>query len=139
MFSISGFYKEFINPTELINRTGTSGAPELYYDNVTKVQNIGAEVEARFKIYKGLSFYTNASIIRSRVDLHNFIGSDSLRPLQGQSPYILNTGLYWNNINNDLSANVSYNVIGPRIYIVGNVQEPSVWENGRNVIESWSG
>jgi TonB-dependent receptor len=135
MFSISGFYKEFINPTELINRTGTSGAPELYYDNVTKVQNIGAEVEARFKIYKGLSFYTNASIIRSRVDLHNFIGSDSLRPLQGQSPYILNTGLYWNNINNDLSANVSYNVIGPRIYIVGNVQEPSVWENGRNVID----
>jgi len=47
----------------------------------------------------------------------------------------LNTGLYWNNINNDLSANVSYNVIGPRIYIVGNVQEPSVWENGRNVID----
>jgi TonB-dependent receptor len=135
MFSISGFYKDFENPIELINRTGTSGAPELYYDNVTKVQNIGAEAEMRFKIYNGLQFYTNASIIRSRVDLHNFIGSDSLRPLQGQSPYILNTGLYWNNNKNDLSVNASYNIIGPRIYIVGNVQEPSVWENGRNVID----
>lgn len=135
MFSISGFYKEFKNPVELINRTGTSGSPELYYDNVTKVQNIGAEAEMRFKIYNGFSFYSNASIIKSRVDLHNFIGSDSLRPLQGQSPYILNTGLYWTNRNKDLSANLSYNVIGPRIYIVGNVQEPSVWENGRNVVD----
>jgi TonB-dependent receptor len=135
MFSISGFYKEFQNPVELINRTGTSGSPELYYDNVTKVQNIGVEAEMRFKIYNGLSFYSNASIIRSRVDLHNFVGSDSLRPLQGQSPYILNTGLYWSNRNNDLSANLSYNVIGPRIYIVGNIQEPSVWENVRNVVD----
>ena len=135
MFSISGFYKDFSNPIELINRTGTSGSPELYYDNVTKVQNIGAELECRFIIYKGLSSYTNASIIRSRVDLHNFIGSDSLRPLQGQSPYIINTGLYWNNKENDLSISGSYNFIGPRIYIVGNVQEPSVWENGRHVID----
>ena len=135
MVSVSGFYKEFYNPIELINRTGTSGAPELYYDNVTKVQNIGAELEFRFKIYKGFSAYTNASIIKSRVDLHNFIGSDSIRPLQGQSPYILNTGIYWNSKNNDLSTSLSYNFIGPRIYIVGNVQEPSVWENGRNVID----
>jgi TonB-dependent receptor len=135
MFSISGFYKDFTNPIELINRTGTSGSPELYYDNVTKVQNIGAELECRFKIYEGLSAYTNASIIRSRVDLHNFTGSDSLRPLQGQSPYIINTGLYWNNKENDLSISGSYNFIGPRIYIVGNIQEPSVWENGRHVID----
>ena len=135
IFSISGFYKDFTNPIELINRTGTSGSPELYYDNVTKVQNIGTELECRFKIYEGLSAYTNASIISSRVDLQNFIGSDSLRPLQGQSPYIINTGLYWNNRENDLSISGSYNFIGPRIYIVGNVQEPSVWENGRHVID----
>lgn len=34
-----------------------------------------------------------------------------------------------------MNVSLSYNVIGPRIYIVGNEQEPSVWENGRNVID----
>jgi hypothetical protein len=55
--------------------------------------------------------------------------------LQGQSPYIVNAGLNYNSLKNDWSVNLSYNIVGQRIYIVGNDQEPSVWENGRNVID----
>ncbi|MGE0569007.1 MAG: outer membrane beta-barrel protein, partial [Bacteroidia bacterium] len=30
---------------------------------------------------------------------------------------------------------ISYNVVGPRIYIVGNTQEPDVWEKQRHVLD----
>lgn len=145
IISVSGFYKSFENPIELINRTGTSGAPELYFTNVNKVTNIGGEVEFRLnlgtftkvenKVLDNLTVYSNASIINSVVDMSHFVGSGSNRPLQGQSPYIVNTGLFYTTPKKDLTATVSYNVIGQRIYIVGNIQEPSVWENGRNVID----
>lgn len=57
------------------------------------------------------------------------------RPLQGQSPYIVNFGMFYQNVKKDFNINLSYNLIGSRIYIVGNVQEPSVWEKGRNVLD----
>jgi outer membrane receptor protein involved in Fe transport len=145
IISVSGFYKIFENPIELINRTGTSGAPELYFTNVNKVTNIGGEVEFRLnlgtftkvenKVLDNLTVYSNASVINSVVDMSHFVGSGSNRPLQGQSPYIINTGLFYTTPKKDLTATISYNVIGQRIYIVGNIQEPSVWENGRNVID----
>src|SRR5690606_16222630 len=50
LFSISGFYKYFKNPIELVNRTGTSGASELYYTNVNQVTNYGLELEYRIKL-----------------------------------------------------------------------------------------
>jgi hypothetical protein len=30
---------------------------------------------------------------------------------------------------------MSYNVVAARIYIVGNINEPSIWENSRNFID----
>jgi TonB-dependent receptor len=145
IISVSGFYKTFENPIELINRTGTSGAPELYYANVNKVTNIGAEFEIRYnlgtfckkesKVWDNITVYSNLSLIKSTVDMSHFIGSGENRPLQGQSPYIINSGIFYNTPKKDMTVTLSYNVIGQRIYIVGNIQEPSVWENGRNVID----
>lgn len=135
IISISGFYKEFINPIEIINRTGTSGSPELYYDNIESAKNIGVEIDIKSKIYKNLSINSNLAFIKSKVSMSEVIGSEGDRPLQGQSPYIFNTGLYWNNNDNTFSTNVSYNLVGPRIYIVGNIQESSVWENQRHVLD----
>jgi outer membrane receptor protein involved in Fe transport len=146
IISVSGFYKKFTNPIELINRTGTSGAPELYYTNVSGATSYGVEAEYRMNLgmlkkkdstsfLKQITLYANASLIRSKVDLDSIVGSEIDRPLQGQSPYIANAGIFFTNKKGDLSVSASYNVVGQRIYIVGNVQEPSVWENGRNVID----
>lgn len=145
IITVSGFYKNFNNPIEMINRTGTSGAPELYFSNVKSAKSLGSEIEVRInlgtfskkesKILDNITFYTNASFISSSVNLDGFNGTGGDRPLQGQSPYILNTGIFYNTPKKDLTATISYNYIGPRIYIVGNVQEPSVWENGRHVLD----
>jgi len=140
---LSGFYKNFDNPIEIINRTGTSGAPELYFSNINNANSFGGELEFRLllstltksenKIFDNLTLYSNLSLIKSMVNMDEIIGSGGNRPLQGQSPYIVNSGLFYSTEN--LNFTLSYNVIGPRIYIVGNTQEPSVWENGRNVID----
>ena len=146
IISASGFYKNFTDPIEMICRTGTSGAPELYFANVERVDNFGAELELKIKLntfsknkenkfLKNTSIFTNISFIKSIVDLTGYIGSGESRPLQGQSPYIINTGVFWQNSKNTWQTSVSYNYIGPRIYIVGNVQEPSVWEQGRHVLD----
>lgn len=146
MISVSGFYKNFIDPIEMINRTGTSGAPELYFSNVDRVDNYGAELEFKIKLstflknkqhpfFSNTTLFTNIAYINSNVDLRAYIGSGESRPLQGQSPYIINSGLFWQSPKNGWQASVSYNYVGPRIYIVGNVQEPSVWEQGRNILD----
>jgi len=146
IFSVSGFYKDFTDPIELINRTGTSGAPELYFTNVSKVVNLGAELEYRLNLgflketedttfWDNSTLYTNFSYIRSKVDLAGVIGSGTDRPLQGQSPYLINAGFSYFDEKSGWAFNASYNVVGQRIYIVGNVQEPSVWENGRNIVD----
>jgi outer membrane receptor protein involved in Fe transport len=81
----------------------------------------------------------NASIIRSRVTIgDSLFGQNEYadgRPLQGQSPYIINAGLYYQTQDKKWSFSAAYNRVGQRIYIVGNVQEPSVWENGRNLLD----
>jgi TonB-dependent receptor len=143
IISVSGFYKKFENPIEMINRTGTSGSPEIYYTNVDFARNIGMEFEFRYNMgniskkdnfLDKLTAYANASIIKSSVDLNGFNGVGSERPLQYQSPYIINSGLLYKS-DSSLVISLSYNIIGQRIYIVGNTQEPSVWENYRNVID----
>ena len=139
--TLSGFYKNFDNPIELINRTGTSGAPELYYSNIKNAISYGAEMEFRLllstitkkEFLDKITLYSNLSIIRSKVNMEEIIGSGGDRPLQGQSPYIINSGIYFNT--DKFNMNLSYNMIGPRIYIVGNTQEPSVWEQGRNMLD----
>jgi TonB-dependent receptor len=149
-FNISGFYKDFTNPIELVNRTGTSGAPELYYTNVPSVTTFGGEIEYRFnlgflskkenhKLWDQLTINLNASLIKSRVDIgDSLFGQNEYpdgRPLQGQSPYIINAGIYYQSQDKKWAFTAAYNRVGQRIYIVGNEQEPSVWENGRNLVD----
>jgi TonB-dependent receptor len=149
VISVSGFYKTFQNPIELLLRTGTSGTPELYFNNINKATSYGAELEYRMNlgwlnrtdsnsVFSRTTFYTNASLIRSAADLSAFAGLEeypgSSRPLQGQSPYILNVGLFYES-QKDLMVNFSYNYVGQRIAIAGSIQEPSVWENGRHVLD----
>lgn len=128
ILTVSTFYKKFNDPIEMINRTGTSWAPELYFSNVKSAESFGSEIEVRVnlgtlvkkenKIWDNITFYTNASFIKSTVNLDGFNGTGGDRPLQGQSPYIINTGLFYNTPKKDMTATISYNYIGPRIFIV---------------------
>lgn len=76
-------------------------------------------------------------LIYSKVDL----GADSTlsqartRPLQGQSPYIINTALFYSNEKKALNVNLAYNIFGKRIAYVGNTIFPTVYEMPRHSID----
>jgi hypothetical protein len=60
---------------------------------------------------------------------------DKDRQLQGQSPYVINSGIQFQNFKSGFSATASLNSVGDRIYIVGSVNEPDLWEKGRTVLD----
>lgn len=145
LISVSGFYKDFTNAIEQVSRPDV--LRELYYVNAPKATNIGVEVEYRFKLssvfsndssifLSGTTLYTNFSYIKSAVDVSKINGATSMeRPLQGQSPVIVNAGVQYLHPENGWGISISYNRVGKRIYIVGNVSEPDYWEKPRNVLD----
>ncbi len=121
-FSIGFFYKKFKNPIELTFKP--AGNRFLFtYENADQANSLGAEVDLR-KSLESISwlrnFYVvvNAAYINSKVIFpENSIFRD--RPMQGQSPYIVNLGLFYQNEERQLSFSAQYNVIGDRILAVG--------------------
>ena len=142
IFSVSAFYKHFKDPIE--NRTIiTTEQPQFTYINADFAQNYGVEVEYR-KSLKGMtgskfidnfSLNMNASLIFSEVDLGaTAVAQDRVRPLQGQSPYIVNAAIYYQD-ENKFSFNVIYNVFGDRIFSVGDDLFPTIYERSRNSLD----
>lgn len=141
--SVSGFYKKINNAIEQVLDLGSANA--ITYANSALATNVGAELEYRFKlstIFKNDSskflsnttFFSNFAYIKSQVDNRKTNGGE-IRPLQGQSPYIINAGLQYLDTDKNWGVSVSYNYIGRRIVIVGGVTEPSIWENPRHVLD----
>lgn len=142
VISIAGFYKHFTNPIETRVRYSGSGV-SFTVDNAEKAYAYGAELEVRKSLKSltassfvdNLMLVLNASVIKSDV-LTGFAGQEANRQLQGQSPYLVNTGIYFNDADRGLQVNVLYNVVGKRIFLVGDMEvQPTVYEMPRNIID----
>ncbi len=141
LLSIGGFYKDFFNPVEssveLGNAFNTRG---FTYTNASSAKSLGLEAEVRFKLEKvfnealeNFTIFANGARILSQVKLDTANSND--RALQGQSPYLLNTGLQYANKNNKISTTLLYNRIGNRIVLVGNKDIYDYYEKGRGVLD----
>ena len=131
------FYKYFNKPIEYyFNRTGPA-TNTFNVQNSDHATTLGAELEFRKKldfINEGLQNFTltgNYSYIYSRVK--DTTGLD--RPLQGQSPYLVNGGLQYDNEKLGFAANLLYNRIGRRILFVGNEAVSDIWEQPRSLVD----
>ena len=61
---------------------------------------------------------------------------DHDRAMQGQSPFVANASVYYNNDDNGLQVSVQYNVFGKRIYAVGDKDANATqYEMPRNQID----
>lgn len=155
--SVSLFYKDFKNPIELIHSTN---ARELTWVNSNKAVCQGVELEYRInlgvltnkdstllgRVLNNLTVFSNFAYIKSEVDIVSRISSLQgqklgKRQMQGQSPYIMNAGLSYIDTKYNFSVSASYNTFGPRIYIVGNVDDSNplgfqtLWEKGRHIVD----
>ena len=141
VISISGYYKYFKNPIEQIVSSGS--VRNITFQNANSATTYGMELEVRKNLafigqtdfYKNLTAYVNASVIFSTVNLNSLISEVTSRALQGQSPYLINAGLLFNEPKSNLSFNLLYNRIGERISEVGYQGYPDIYEKGRNVLD----
>ena len=132
-YAISGFYKSFKDPIELsFIRSATGQFTPL---NLGDAIVYGTEIEIRKNLgfipgLEKFSINTNLSLINSEQEFSNDEKAnrednlrsgevlDDTRPLQGQSPYLVNFGIDYTN-DNGWNAGLFYNVQGKTLQIVG--------------------
>lgn len=133
--SVGFFRKEFTDPIE----SQFEPSPNLRktFDNSKSAYSQGIELENRFNLrylsrnLRRFYFSYNISAIDSKVDLSNDIlglQTSKERPLQGQSPYIVNWQVGYENPNVKWNWNIIFNMIGRRITEVGTQNRPDIYE-----------
>ncbi len=120
--SVALFYKRFKNPIEW-GYTVTGGNTYNYQNtNAQSADSYGVEVDVRKNLdFIGLpdfSWVFNGTLIKSKVHFDASANQDD-RPMEGQSPYLINTGFFYEHPRTGWTASVLYNRIGKRITGVG--------------------
>ena len=137
LFTIGVFYKYFKNPIELFYNPSSGGASTFNYINADKAYSLGAEMEFRKKLdfsdaMKNFVVQTNISYIYNRVTKKDAALD---RPMQGQSPYVINASLQYDVEKYGLNTTLLFNQIGDRIFYVGGNDFPPVTEQHRPLLD----
>jgi outer membrane receptor for ferrienterochelin and colicin len=155
--AVSTFYKSFTNPIEQFYLVGGSDVA-VESANANTAVSYGAEFEVR----RALDFVTealsefsvgaNLTLVKSEVTFTegelvkifdgvsvNDYSSQTLtstsRPLQGQSPYVINASIGYDNYDWGTSATLLYNIFGERLSIVGTNRIPDAYEQPRGSLD----
>ncbi|MDX2128751.1 MAG: TonB-dependent receptor [Chloroherpetonaceae bacterium] len=159
MVAVSFFYKDLNNPLEriVLDDIGTN----LFFTTVNAIEakNYGAEFEFRKKLnfiadfLDPLTLGANVTIVQSTIKppetlvLYNESQGQQIsqapeavkkeRPLQGQSPYVVNLNLSYSDPQSGFNASLLYNVFGRRISQLTGVRNltDNVEEMPRNQVD----
>ncbi len=155
VIAASLFYKFLDEPIEQVQ---LPRIPFLSsYRNADAAQNVGLEFEARknlefvWKKLADVSVGTNFTLLRSRVQLRprceptadtecgalsdSDVSTSRVRPLQDQSPFVVNAYLDYENENSGTGARVLYNIEGRKITNVGGLGLQDVYLTPRNKVD----
>jgi TonB-dependent receptor len=133
--NIGIFYKKLDNPIE---RTVTSDRTGIHsyrlpnsisYSNADNAVVKGLEIEISKKLdfiplapFRQLSVIANGSFIQSEVSGEYSRRGGGVRPidrrLQGQAPFLINAGVYYDNAGSGTKVSIIHNMVGERIYAV---------------------
>ncbi len=147
VFAVSFFFKDFSNPIELKIHDAVNNV--LTWVNVPRAAVRGIEFEIRrnlsavYDVLKNFTVGSNFSYIQSFVDIDSEelasikvydSNASGTRQFQGQSPFIVNFYLNYDNPAQGWNANLYYNVFGKRLSAVGSVGSPDVYEKPFNML-----
>ncbi|MDI9319103.1 MAG: TonB-dependent receptor [Phycisphaerales bacterium] len=136
------FYKTFKNPIQQILLLTSADNKAFTFANADKAYSLGAEIELRknltflddllhSNVFSRFTLTGNASFIKSGLSFSD-APKNALQlknsPLQGQSPYVVNLGLFYQNDSLVLQGSLLYNVYGPRMFLLGRTGLPSIGE-----------
>ncbi len=149
LLSAGAFYKKFTDPIELrLNSASVATRRQYQFQNAEQATLYGVELEFRKQLsflsnqtpwLSNLYFNGNFSLIFSEVLLGNRDADGNKlpatkRPLQGQSPYLLNAGFQYD-AKSGTGFSVLYNRIGERLVLVGNDDFGDIYEKPRNLVD----
>ena len=148
-FSVALFRKQFDNPIEKQLFTG-AGLPILTYANADSATNQGIE----FDLFHRLGFANdwfgdavdlsdwfvaaNYAWIESEIRLdpaRSGLNTNLIRPLEGQSPYVVNLQVGYNDPDGVHDFAMAFNRSGERIVLVGIDGQPDVYEQPVNSLD----
>jgi TonB-dependent receptor len=145
LFAVSAYYKNFDNPiiTAFVPQAAN---PLIQYGNVDNARVYGLELEFRKKLdfispaLEKFKLSSNFSLIESVVDIPDieqpiideFIPEKGdTRPFPGQSPFLLNAALNYNDFEKGWDAIIAFNVFGARLYNISEARNPDIYEQPR--------
>ncbi|MHB1050203.1 MAG: TonB-dependent receptor [Bacteroidota bacterium] len=146
--AVSGFYKAFTNPIE---RAIVSNNNQGQFQNVAEATVYGIEFEVRKKLDQlwdpltNVHIGANVTLIQSEVDIPSKEmlvvkqldpNAGSKRGLQGQSPYVVNVDLGYDDFATKTNAAVTYNIFGKRLSEVSLGGSPNVYELPRASLDA---
>ncbi|MEI7483836.1 MAG: carboxypeptidase-like regulatory domain-containing protein [Ignavibacteriota bacterium] len=143
IISVSAFYKYIDAPIEEVFIATSSNRIKTFQNAKNGAVNYGLEIETRKNLgflsrhLTDLSLNANVTLVNSKINLENVstIATTKERRMQGQSPYMINIGLYYDNYNLGTSVNLTYNRFGDRIAEVGLNGFNDISEKGRDLLD----
>ncbi|WP_420459985.1 TonB-dependent receptor domain-containing protein [Neolewinella sp.] len=144
VIAFSAFYKSFRDP--IVQTFRLSGEQQFTWTNSESANLYGIEMEFR----KSLGFITSAlanftiSTNLALIESEQEVDADEVRiartvdpefsatrPFNGQSNYVINANLGYNDVDRGWDAIIAYNYFDDRLQSIGAVGSPDVFERGR--------
>jgi outer membrane receptor protein involved in Fe transport len=134
MLAVSGFYKDFDDPVEVLIRQVSSNN-RAEFVNAPSAYLYGFEGEMRFGLGKWHDMLTPLKLVTNYTWIHSEVEGSRNRPMQGQSPYLVNVILFFEPFGGKTQMSLLYNRFGRRISKVGVDRFPDVFEEPRSGLE----
>lgn len=151
LVAVSLFYKEFDDPIERVLRTVGEGR-FVSFQNVDEARVYGLELEARknlraftaSRLLRHVSVGGNFSLVESFVDIPEEElaiirtanpDADDTRSLVGQSPFLLNLSLAYENPASRTAIGLFYTVFDDRLAAVTEGATPDIFEKSRGDLD----
>lgn len=147
LVAISTYYKKFTNPI-ILQYIVEVANPQIRYQNTDNGELYGIELEARKNLdfiaptLRNWSFGANLSLISSKVDVDLFEQETAeannwelkeTRPFPGQSPYLVNLNLSYNNTDLGFRSTLDFNRFGDRMTET-NIDTPDIYESSEGML-----
>jgi CarboxypepD_reg-like domain/TonB-dependent Receptor Plug Domain len=141
LMSIGGFYKTIENPVES-SIDVTQPFTTFTFENEKSASIYGVELEIKknlvfmgmSKFWSNLSLFSNLSLVKSTLKFKEGSFAKQDRPLQGQSPYIINAGLQYDSPENGWFGSAVVNRTGRRVAYAG--VDPKFGDTRQDIYEA---
>tara|TARA_R110001599_G_scaffold8255_3_gene40133 strand:+ start:94276 stop:97152 length:2877 start_codon:yes stop_codon:yes gene_type:complete len=150
VIAVSAFGKRLENPIETVIDLQAPDGDRITYKNVEEGTVLGIEFEIKKNLgfisdaFRNFGLSTNLTLVNSEVDIpaeeledirQTDPNADDTRPLFGQSDYIINMDLAYENPDIGYTASINMNKFGDRLTAVSFGATPNVYERSYTTLD----